>query len=106
MIAGLIEGKAPEERVWFARGPLKSKVQELLNSLDEPLGERHRLLLSTIHHHMGFLTEELPHIDDGAFWQSGEFSVRLPMQPGRQIALSVTKFFHGKKCLAWEEILV
>ncbi|PIE57370.1 MAG: hypothetical protein CSA33_08855 [Desulfobulbus propionicus] len=64
MIAGLIEGKSPEELVWFARGPLKSKAQELLDSLDEPLGERHRLLLSTIHHHMGFLTEELPHIDE------------------------------------------
>ncbi len=67
MIAGLIEGKSPEELVWFARGPLKSKAQELLDSLDEPLGERHRLLLSTIHHHMGFLTEELPHIDEYVF---------------------------------------
>ncbi|PIE57516.1 MAG: hypothetical protein CSA33_07890 [Desulfobulbus propionicus] len=67
MIPGLIEGKSPKELVWFARGPLKSKVQELFDSLNEPLGERHRLLLSTIHHHMGFLSEELRHIDEYVF---------------------------------------
>lgn len=67
MITGLIEGKSPEELVGFARGRLKSKVAELFDSLDEPLGERHRLLLYTIHHHMGFLAEELRHIDEYIF---------------------------------------
>jgi len=67
MITGLIEGKSPEELVGFARGRLKSKVAELFDSLDEPLGERHRLLLYTIHNHMGFLAEELRHIDEYIF---------------------------------------
>lgn len=67
MITGLIAGKSPEELVGFARGRLKSKVAELFDSLDEPLGERHRLLLYTIHHHMGFLAEELRHIDEYIF---------------------------------------
>ena len=67
MITGLIEGKSPEELVGFARGRLKSKVPELFDSLDEPLGERQRLLLYTIHHHMNFLAEELRHIDEYIF---------------------------------------
>jgi len=67
MITGLIEGKPPEELVCFARGRLKSKVTELFDSLDEPLGERHRLLLHTIHHHMGFLAEELRQLDEYIF---------------------------------------
>jgi transposase len=67
MIEGLIEGKSPEELVGYARGRLKSKVAELFDSLDEPLGERHRLLLYMIHHHMGFLSEELRLIDEYIF---------------------------------------
>ena len=41
MIQGLIEGKAPAELVTCARGRLKSKAEELFDSLDESLGERH-----------------------------------------------------------------
>ena len=67
MIAGLIEGKSPQELVGFARGRLKSKAAELLDSLDESLGERHRFLLHMIHHHIGFIKDELRQVDEYIF---------------------------------------
>jgi transposase len=67
MVQGLIEGKAPAELVTCARGRLKSKAEELLDSLDESLGERHRFLLHMIQDHIGFIREEVRHIDDYIF---------------------------------------
>lgn len=67
MIGGLIEGKAPQELVGCARGRLKSKVAELFDSLDESLGERHRFLLHMIHHHIGFIKDEIRQIDEYIF---------------------------------------
>lgn len=67
MIAGLIEGKTPQELIEYARGRLKSKTTELFDSLDESLGERHRFLLHMIHNHIGFIEDETRLIDEYIF---------------------------------------
>lgn len=69
MIAGLIDGKPASELVTCARGQLKKKAPELLEALDEPLGERHRLLLSKIQEHIRYLEGQIQELDDYLFAQ-------------------------------------
>ena len=69
MIAGLIDGKAPSELVTYAKGRLKKKTPELLEALDEPLSERHRMLLSTIQEHIRYLESQIQALDEYLFSQ-------------------------------------
>lgn len=73
MIAGLIEGQPPLELVAYAKGRLKEKTPELLEALDEPLGERHRLLLSKIREHIGYLERQIQELDDYLFAQMSPY---------------------------------
>jgi len=67
MIAGLIDGKPPSELVTYAKGRLKEKTPELLEALDEPLSERHRILLSTIQGHIRYLESQISELDEHMF---------------------------------------
>lgn len=69
MIAGLIDGKPPSELVTYAKGRLKKKAPELLEALDEPLGERHRILLTTIQEHIRYLESRIQGLDEYLFSQ-------------------------------------
>lgn len=53
IIAGLIDGQPAEQLMSHVHGRLKSKLADLLDSLDESLSERHRMLLWMIHDHIG-----------------------------------------------------
>lgn len=63
LIGGLIVGKAPEELVPCVRGRLKEKIPPLLETLDEPLGERHRFLLQALEQHICYLEQEISNLD-------------------------------------------
>jgi gas vesicle protein len=67
MIDGLIEGQPIKELVKYARGRLKSKSQELLDSMNETLGERYRFLLQKIQNHIRNLEKEIQETDDYLF---------------------------------------
>ena len=67
MIAGLIEGRPPEELVECARGRLKAKEKELYESLTESISERHRFLLRKVHDHIRALEDEIREMDDYLF---------------------------------------
>ena len=67
MIAGLIEGKSVKELVKCAHGRLKKKSEELQESLDEILGERHRFLLSKVQKHINYLKKEILEMDEYLF---------------------------------------
>jgi transposase len=69
MIAGLIDGKPPSELVTYAKGRLKKKTPELLEALDEPLSERHRMLLRTIQEHIRYLESQIQALDEYLFSQ-------------------------------------
>jgi transposase len=63
MIAGLIAGRSLSELIDCARGRMKAKREQLRQALDEPLSERHRVLLQELHHHIGFLGQQLSSLD-------------------------------------------
>ena len=63
MIAGLIAGRSLSELIDCARGRMKAKRERLRQALDEPLSERHRVLLQELHHHIGFLGQQLSNLD-------------------------------------------
>jgi transposase len=63
IIGGLVDGKSPEELVPCVRGRLKKKIPQLLDTLDEPLGERHRFLLKALEQHICYLEQELSSLD-------------------------------------------
>jgi len=67
LIEGLIDGKAPGEIVPHVRGRLKEKIPQLLDALDEPLGERHRFLLQSIAQHLCYLEQEIDNLDKYLF---------------------------------------
>jgi len=69
MIAGLIQGRPLLELVTCAKGRLKDKAPELLEALDEPLGERHRMLLSNIQGHIRYLESQIQQLDEYLFEQ-------------------------------------
>jgi transposase len=73
MIAGLIEDKTPSELVSYAKGRLKEKTPELLEALDEPLGERHRMLLSKIQEHINYLNGQIQELDEYLFEQMAPY---------------------------------
>lgn len=64
MIEGLIGGKPPQQLVQQARGRLQAKRDPLLQALDEPLSERHRLLLQEIRDHLGFLEPPMQRLEE------------------------------------------
>ena len=59
MIAGLIAGRPLTELIDCARGRMQAKREPLRQALDEPLSERHRLVLQELHHHIDFLEQQL-----------------------------------------------
>jgi hypothetical protein len=63
IIGGLIEGKDIEELVGCTRGKLKAKRSQLLESLDAPLSERHRLLLVIARDHIAHLEARIAELD-------------------------------------------
>jgi len=67
LIRGLIDGKAPEEIVPHVCGRLKGKIPQLLDALDEPLGERHRFLLQALEQHLCYLEQEISNLDEYLF---------------------------------------
>lgn len=73
MIAGLIEGKPPLELVACAKGRLRKKTPELIEALDEPLGERHRMLLSKIQEHINYLEGQIRELDEYLFEQMAPY---------------------------------
>ena len=64
MIAGLVEGQSINEIVGCARGRLKSKIPELREALDEPLSERHRMVLRSAMEHIQRLEQEIAKFDE------------------------------------------
>jgi transposase len=85
MIAGLIEGNPPLELVTYAKGRLKEKIPELLEALDEPLGERHRMLLSKIQGHLRYLEGQIQELDSYLFEQMSPYQEQwkiLQTMPG------------------------
>jgi transposase len=67
MIKGLIAGESPKRLIGYARGRMKSKRRELAEALDEPLSDRHRLLLQELHGHLGFLESQLQRLEQQLF---------------------------------------
>ena len=63
MIEGLIAGQPLTVLVGYARGRMKAQCPELLQALDEPLSERHRLLLDELHRHIRFLEQHLHRLE-------------------------------------------
>ncbi len=59
MIAGLIAGRPLTELIDCARGRMQAKREPLRQALDEPLSERHRVVLQELHHHIDFLEQQL-----------------------------------------------
>ena len=59
MIAGLIAGRPLTELIDCARGRMQAKREPLRQALDEPLSERHRVVLQELHHHIDFLEHQL-----------------------------------------------
>jgi transposase len=59
MIAGLIAGRPLTELIGCARGRMQVKRESLRQALDEPLSERHRVVLQELHHHIDFLEHQL-----------------------------------------------
>jgi len=59
MIAGLIGGRPLTELIDCARGRMQAKCEPLRQALNEPLSERHRLVLQELHHHIDFLEQQL-----------------------------------------------
>jgi transposase len=85
MIAGLIEGKSPSALVTYAKGRLKEKTPDLLEALDEPLGEHHRMLLSKIQGHIGYLEMQIQELDEYLFAQMSPYQEQweiLQTMPG------------------------
>lgn len=64
IIKGLIQGETLSELIQHACGRLKSKRLELMKALDEPLSERHRLLLLEIQQHLNYLTGRIKALDN------------------------------------------
>jgi len=64
MISGLIAGQTPAVLAGYARGRLKAKREQLAQALDEPLSERHRFLLQELQLHIGFLVQQVQHLDE------------------------------------------
>ena len=84
-IAGLIEGKSPLELVTYAKGRLKEKTPDLLEALDEPLGESHRMLLFKIQGHIGCLKRQIQELDEYLFAQMSPYQEQweiLQTMPG------------------------
>jgi transposase len=67
LIRGLIDAKAAEEIVPHVCGRLKEKIPQLLDALDEPLGERHRFLLQALEQHLCYLEQEISNLDQYLF---------------------------------------
>jgi len=63
MIEGLIAGQPLTVLVGYARGRMKAQCPELRQALDEPLSERHRLLLDELHRHIRFLEQHLHRLE-------------------------------------------
>lgn len=63
LIKGLIEGKNPEDLVLGIGGRMKNKIPDLLDTLDEPLGERHRYLLKSIMDDISYFEKKLYDLD-------------------------------------------
>jgi len=63
IIRGLLEGKKPQELVAHVHGRLMEKIPDLLASIDEPLSERHKWLLSSIDRQITVLEQEIVDID-------------------------------------------
>src|ERR671924_886727 len=59
MIAGLIAGRPLTKLIHCARGRMQAKREPLRQALDEPLSERHRVVLQELHHHIDFLEQQL-----------------------------------------------
>lgn len=51
----------------YAKGRLQAKQTLLAAALDEPLSERHRLLLQELHRPIGFLEQQLQTLDEQIF---------------------------------------
>ena len=67
IIAGLIEGKQMGDLTQYVHGSLKKKIPQIQDSLDEPLGERHRFLLFQIQNHILQLEQQICGMDEYLF---------------------------------------
>ena len=63
MIQGLIDGRHPAELAKMARGRMKSKIQELFQSMDGSLSASHRLVLKNIKEHIEQLDKHIADLD-------------------------------------------
>ncbi len=63
IIAGLIDGKAVNELLSCVHGRMKSKIPQIREALDEPLSERHRLVLRSAMDHIHHLEQEISRLD-------------------------------------------
>jgi transposase len=67
MIQGLIEAMPVEEIVELARGTMKKKRQQLADCMEEPLSERHKMLLKEMKAHIDFLVQQISDLDAYVF---------------------------------------
>lgn len=77
LVKGLIEGSNPEDLVANIGGRMKSKIPELLDALDEPLGERHLYLLKSITEDISYFEKKLSDLDAYLFEAMGPYQKQL-----------------------------
>jgi transposase len=114
IIAGLIEGKPPLELVTYAKGRLKEKTPELIEALDEPLGERHQMLLGKIQEHLRYLEGQIRELDEYLFAQMSPYQEQwelLQTMPGMdkiasaivlvEMGTDIERFGSGSNLASW-----
>lgn len=77
LIKGLLDGNKPEDIVVNVAGRMKSKIPELLDALDEPLGERHLYLLKSITEDISYFEKKLSDLDAYLFEAMAPYQKQL-----------------------------
>ena len=67
IIAGLINKEPVDQLMGYVKGRLREKIEELRESVDEDLSERHRFLLSHLHEHIEHLEDQIDQLDSYLF---------------------------------------
>jgi len=67
IIDGLIQGQSLEQLAGYVQGRLRRKLPEVVESVDEPLGARHRFVLEQLRRHIRYLEQELGAMDEYLF---------------------------------------
>src|SRR5919106_3437898 len=95
MICGLIAPRPLAEVIDCARGRMRTKREQLRQALDEPLSERHRVVLQELHHHIGFLEQQLSSFDKRIL------AAMAPYQPQWRLLQTLPRFGRGEQFASW-----